>query len=152
MAQLSLGDGAAKRHWGSCCRASQLLVMKIMIVVSGMLPVKPIRKSSYWSWMFMLDFLTVKHFLLFQSLGYMLEPDQERRPDIFQVSFFAFKLAKKDCPISNINVSMRESGNECGCFFENFNVTLNGFRSFKWFYQCERAISSLKFKKCLSAK
>lgn len=36
----------------------------------------------------------------------MLEPDQERRPDIFQISFFAFKLAKKDCPISNINVSI----------------------------------------------
>ncbi|XP_066488035.1 BMP-2-inducible protein kinase isoform X2 [Tiliqua scincoides] len=38
-------------------------------------------------------------------IRYMLEPDQERRPDIFQVSFFAFKLAKKDCPISNINSS-----------------------------------------------
>lgn len=37
--------------------------------------------------------------------GYMLEPDQEQRPDIFQVSYFAFKLAKKDCPVSNINVS-----------------------------------------------
>lgn len=35
----------------------------------------------------------------------MLEPDQEQRPDIFQVSYFAFKLAKKDCPVSNINVS-----------------------------------------------
>lgn len=35
----------------------------------------------------------------------MLEPDQERRPDIFQVSYFAFKLAKKDCPILNMNVS-----------------------------------------------
>ncbi|XP_048365398.1 BMP-2-inducible protein kinase isoform X3 [Sphaerodactylus townsendi] len=38
-------------------------------------------------------------------IRYMLEPDQERRPDIFQVSFFAFKIAKKDCPISNINNS-----------------------------------------------
>ncbi|XP_062991359.1 BMP-2-inducible protein kinase isoform X2 [Elgaria multicarinata webbii] len=38
-------------------------------------------------------------------IRYMLEPDQERRPDIFQVSYFAFKLAKKDCPISNINNS-----------------------------------------------
>ncbi|XP_044284947.1 BMP-2-inducible protein kinase isoform X2 [Varanus komodoensis] len=38
-------------------------------------------------------------------IRYMLEPDQERRPDIFQVSCFAFKLAKKDCPISNINNS-----------------------------------------------
>ncbi|OWK13836.1 hypothetical protein Celaphus_00017353, partial [Cervus elaphus hippelaphus] len=35
----------------------------------------------------------------------MLEPDPERRPDIFQVSYFAFKFAKKDCPVSNINVS-----------------------------------------------
>nr|XP_025959149.1 BMP-2-inducible protein kinase isoform X2 [Dromaius novaehollandiae] len=38
-------------------------------------------------------------------IRYMLEPDQERRPDIFQVSYFAFKLAKKDCPVSNINNS-----------------------------------------------
>ncbi|XP_054845956.1 BMP-2-inducible protein kinase isoform X2 [Eublepharis macularius] len=38
-------------------------------------------------------------------IRYMLEPDQERRPDIFQVSFFAFKIAKKDCPVSNINNS-----------------------------------------------
>ncbi|XP_028599699.2 BMP-2-inducible protein kinase isoform X2 [Podarcis muralis] len=38
-------------------------------------------------------------------IRYMLEPDQEQRPDIFQVSYFAFKLAKKDCPISNINNS-----------------------------------------------
>lgn len=35
----------------------------------------------------------------------MLEPDQEKRPDIFQVSYFAFKIAKKECPVSNINVS-----------------------------------------------
>lgn len=38
----------------------------------------------------------------------MLEPDQEQRPDIFQVSYFAFKIAKKDCPVSNINVSTPE--------------------------------------------
>ncbi|NXU53739.1 BMP2K kinase, partial [Turnix velox] len=38
-------------------------------------------------------------------IRYMLEPDQDQRPDIFQVSHFAFKLAKKDCPVSNINNS-----------------------------------------------
>ncbi|NWI57817.1 BMP2K kinase, partial [Calyptomena viridis] len=38
-------------------------------------------------------------------IRYMLEPDQELRPDIFQVSYFAFKIAKKDCPVSNINSS-----------------------------------------------
>uniref|UniRef100_A0A8D0G7J0 non-specific serine/threonine protein kinase n=1 Tax=Sphenodon punctatus TaxID=8508 RepID=A0A8D0G7J0_SPHPU len=38
-------------------------------------------------------------------IRYMLEPDQEWRPDIFQVSYFAFKIAKKDCPVSNINNS-----------------------------------------------
>ncbi|XP_072479648.1 BMP-2-inducible protein kinase isoform X2 [Notamacropus eugenii] len=38
-------------------------------------------------------------------IRYMLEPDQDRRPDIFQVSYFAFKFAKKDCPVSNINNS-----------------------------------------------
>ncbi|XP_043369572.1 BMP-2-inducible protein kinase isoform X2 [Dermochelys coriacea] len=38
-------------------------------------------------------------------IRYMLEPDQERRPNIFQVSYFAFKLARKECPLSNINNS-----------------------------------------------
>ncbi|KAK2542908.1 Bmp2k [Columba livia] len=38
-------------------------------------------------------------------IRYMLEPDQEQRPDIFQVSYIAFKLAKKDCPVSNMNNS-----------------------------------------------
>ncbi|XP_008841916.1 BMP-2-inducible protein kinase [Nannospalax galili] len=38
-------------------------------------------------------------------IRYMLEPDPECRPDIFQVSYFAFKFAKKDCPVSNINNS-----------------------------------------------
>ncbi|XP_006151543.2 BMP-2-inducible protein kinase [Tupaia chinensis] len=38
-------------------------------------------------------------------IRFMLEPDPEHRPDIFQVSYFAFKFAKKDCPISNINNS-----------------------------------------------
>ncbi|XP_075785576.1 BMP-2-inducible protein kinase isoform X2 [Pelodiscus sinensis] len=38
-------------------------------------------------------------------IRYMLEPDQEWRPDIFQVSYFAFKFAKKECPLSNINNS-----------------------------------------------
>ncbi|XP_053830887.1 BMP-2-inducible protein kinase [Vidua macroura] len=38
-------------------------------------------------------------------IRYMLEPDQEKRPDIFQVSYFAFKIAKKECPVSNINNS-----------------------------------------------
>lgn len=37
--------------------------------------------------------------------GYMLEPDQEKRPDIYQVSYFAFKLAGKDCPVPNLFVS-----------------------------------------------
>uniref|UniRef100_A0A8D2P268 non-specific serine/threonine protein kinase n=1 Tax=Zosterops lateralis melanops TaxID=1220523 RepID=A0A8D2P268_ZOSLA len=38
-------------------------------------------------------------------IRYMLEPDQDQRPDIFQVSYFAFKIAKKECPVSNINNS-----------------------------------------------
>uniref|UniRef100_M4A644 BMP2 inducible kinase n=1 Tax=Xiphophorus maculatus TaxID=8083 RepID=M4A644_XIPMA len=36
-------------------------------------------------------------------IGYMLEPDQEKRPDIYQVSYFAFKLAGRDCPVPNLS-------------------------------------------------
>uniref|UniRef100_A0A4W3H1U9 AP2-associated protein kinase 1-like n=1 Tax=Callorhinchus milii TaxID=7868 RepID=A0A4W3H1U9_CALMI len=38
-------------------------------------------------------------------IRYMLEPDPDKRPDIYQVSFFAFKLSGKACPVKNINVS-----------------------------------------------
>ncbi|XP_032868709.1 AP2-associated protein kinase 1-like isoform X7 [Amblyraja radiata] len=36
-------------------------------------------------------------------IRYMLEADPDKRPDIYQVSFFAFKLSKKACPVKNIN-------------------------------------------------
>ncbi|EHB15930.1 BMP-2-inducible protein kinase [Heterocephalus glaber] len=39
-------------------------------------------------------------------IRFMLEPDPEHRPDIFQVSYFAFKFAKRDCPVSNISNSL----------------------------------------------
>lgn len=38
--------------------------------------------------------------------GYMLEPDPDKRPDIYQVSYFAFKLGRRDCPVHNVKVSL----------------------------------------------
>lgn len=38
-------------------------------------------------------------------IRYMLEPDPDVRPDIFQVSYFAFKLSRKDCPVQNVHNS-----------------------------------------------
>ncbi|XP_053480233.1 AP2-associated protein kinase 1 isoform X3 [Ictalurus furcatus] len=38
-------------------------------------------------------------------IRYMLEPDPDIRPDIYQVSHFAFRLARKDCPVQNIHNS-----------------------------------------------
>uniref|UniRef100_A0A3Q3IMR1 non-specific serine/threonine protein kinase n=1 Tax=Monopterus albus TaxID=43700 RepID=A0A3Q3IMR1_MONAL len=32
-------------------------------------------------------------------IRYMLEPDPDKRPDIYQVSYFAFKLARRECPV-----------------------------------------------------
>ncbi|KAM7392942.1 hypothetical protein PAMA_007859 [Pampus argenteus] len=34
-------------------------------------------------------------------IRYTLEPDPDKRPDIYQVSFFAFKLAQRTCPVQN---------------------------------------------------
>lgn len=34
-------------------------------------------------------------------IRYMLEPDPDKRPDIYQVSYFAFKLAQRTCPVQN---------------------------------------------------
>uniref|UniRef100_A0A1A7XUH8 non-specific serine/threonine protein kinase n=1 Tax=Iconisemion striatum TaxID=60296 RepID=A0A1A7XUH8_9TELE len=38
-------------------------------------------------------------------LRYMLEPDQDKRPDIYQVSYFAFRLAGRDCLVPNLSNS-----------------------------------------------
>ncbi|XP_060787287.1 AP2-associated protein kinase 1-like isoform X2 [Neoarius graeffei] len=38
-------------------------------------------------------------------IRYMLEPDPDVRPDIYQVSHFAFKLAHKDSPVQNVHNS-----------------------------------------------
>lgn len=48
-------------------------------------------------------------------LGYMLEPDPDKRPDIYQVSFFSFKLLKKECPVPNVQVCER-------CFLGEINI------------------------------
>lgn len=34
----------------------------------------------------------------------MLELDPDLRPDIYQVSYIAFQIAGKDCPVQNLNV------------------------------------------------
>ncbi|CAL1616112.1 unnamed protein product [Knipowitschia caucasica] len=39
-------------------------------------------------------------------IRYMLEPDPEKRPDIYQVSYFAFKLARRECPVPNMHNSL----------------------------------------------
>ncbi|KAF6729272.1 AP2-associated protein kinase 1 [Oryzias melastigma] len=38
-------------------------------------------------------------------IRYMLEPHPEKRPDIYQVSYFAFKLARRECPVPNLHNS-----------------------------------------------
>lgn len=38
-------------------------------------------------------------------IRYMLEPDPDRRPDIYQVSYIAFKLLQRDTPIVNLHNS-----------------------------------------------
>lgn len=34
----------------------------------------------------------------------MLEPDPEKRPDVYQVSYVAFRLAGRECPVPNLFV------------------------------------------------
>ncbi|MGH0125739.1 UNVERIFIED_CONTAM: hypothetical protein FKN15_001573 [Acipenser sinensis] len=38
-------------------------------------------------------------------IRYMLEPDPDQRPDIYQVSYFTFKLARKECSVQNVQNS-----------------------------------------------
>uniref|UniRef100_A0A8D3BLE2 non-specific serine/threonine protein kinase n=1 Tax=Scophthalmus maximus TaxID=52904 RepID=A0A8D3BLE2_SCOMX len=37
-------------------------------------------------------------------IRYILEPDPDKRPDIYQISYFAFKLARRECPVPNVNI------------------------------------------------
>uniref|UniRef100_A0A672Z823 non-specific serine/threonine protein kinase n=1 Tax=Sphaeramia orbicularis TaxID=375764 RepID=A0A672Z823_9TELE len=39
-------------------------------------------------------------------IRYMLEPDPDKRPDIYQVSYFAFKLAQRTCLVQNVKNSL----------------------------------------------
>lgn len=41
----------------------------------------------------------------------MLEVEPDKRPDIFQVSYVAFKIADKECPVPNLKVCIL-----CGIF------------------------------------
>ncbi|XP_013859237.1 AP2-associated protein kinase 1 isoform X2 [Austrofundulus limnaeus] len=38
-------------------------------------------------------------------IRYMLEPNPDNRPDIYQASYFAFKLAQRTCPVQNVKNS-----------------------------------------------
>lgn len=55
----------------------------------------------------------------------MLEPDQEKRPDIYQVSYFAFKLAGKDCPVPNLFVSHRRKTVSMSLAFPHWLIKMN---------------------------
>lgn len=37
-------------------------------------------------------------------IRYMLEPDPDVRPDIYQVSVIAFQIQGKECPVKNLHV------------------------------------------------
>uniref|UniRef100_A0A8C0QPV1 Protein kinase domain-containing protein n=1 Tax=Canis lupus familiaris TaxID=9615 RepID=A0A8C0QPV1_CANLF len=54
-------------------------------------------------------------------IRYMLEPDPDKRPDIYQVSYFSFKLLKKECPIPNVQVCE-------GCFLGEVNIIRLSFK------------------------
>ncbi|XP_014252823.1 AP2-associated protein kinase 1 isoform X2 [Cimex lectularius] len=54
-------------------------------------------------------------------IKYMLEPDAEKRPDIFQVSSVAFSLAGRECPVQNLYNSPAVTLEELSNIQENDN-------------------------------
>ena len=54
------------------------------------------------------NFLSRKNVENFHNVfeGYILEPDPDSRPDIYQVSSVAFQLRKMACPVMNPLVSV----------------------------------------------
>jgi hypothetical protein len=66
-------------------------------------------KKEYVFCLFISEYklLAMKWYIFYLVIaGYMLEPDPDKRPDIFQVSFVAFSLIGKDCPVQNLHVSL----------------------------------------------
>lgn len=55
-------------------------------------------------------------------LGYMLEPDPDQRPDVYQVSCIAFKLLGKENPVKNLMVSKNKYVKKWKCLFVNYNI------------------------------
>ncbi len=37
---------------------------------------------------------------------FLLEVDPDKRPDIFQASYVAFRITGRDCPVPNLHVSI----------------------------------------------
>lgn len=50
--------------------------------------------------------LIITQHLFLVLIGYMLELDPDKRPDIFQVSYVAFKIMGTDTPVQNLHVSL----------------------------------------------
>uniref|UniRef100_A0A3Q4AFW0 non-specific serine/threonine protein kinase n=1 Tax=Mola mola TaxID=94237 RepID=A0A3Q4AFW0_MOLML len=38
-------------------------------------------------------------------IRYMLEPDPDKRPDIYQISYIAFEMVRRECPVPNVHNS-----------------------------------------------
>lgn len=83
------------------------MLFKLLILFANFQLIKTVFHQSSFN---LKNILTIKYMLrnccIF--LGYMLEPDPDKRPDIFQVSFIAFSLLGKECPVQNLYVSYIE--------------------------------------------
>lgn len=51
----------------------------------------------------------------------MLEVDPENRPDIFQVSYIAFTIAGRKCPVTNLKVNILNVLLICNVFLSLIN-------------------------------
>lgn len=64
--------------------------------------------GQFTTWQFSNQWYNIKYLqvLINYFTEYILNPNPEERPDIFQVSWVAFKLMGKDTPILNAFVSI----------------------------------------------
>ena len=76
---------------------------------------KPAWQMKLYQFKRQLGLVMMTYDLWFISVGYMLEVDPDKRPDIYQVSWLAFSMCHRECPIPNMNVSTTRISLSCVC-------------------------------------
>lgn len=100
-----------KARWPSVMAVSpfQIILVTLMTFTASFVSTYLCQHSLFFCWVLPFYCCCQRSWYLISPKcfsGYMLDPDPDNRPDIYQVSHFAFKLAQRTCPVQNVKVSL----------------------------------------------